>query len=166
MNDSLKRKLDAFQLKGLRQILKLQTTYVNRNNTNEHVFAVANSSINTWGNRQKEHGGGFRPKKHIIPISDYYELQRRKLVVAILNEDQDNPITDICINKATLELKSYDERRVGRPRHNWWSFGLKQYWEYVTRTHLQRFYGVEFDSDNNDHIAVIHEAANTRLGCS
>eukprot|EP00959_Pyramimonas_sp_CCMP1952_P362387 7589644-Pyramimonas_sp.AAC.1 len=42
VNVALKKKIDAFQLKGLRQILKLQTTYVNRANTNEFVFRRAN----------------------------------------------------------------------------------------------------------------------------
>ena len=30
-------KLDVFQLKGLRKILRMETTYVNRGNTNEEV---------------------------------------------------------------------------------------------------------------------------------
>ena len=38
INDSMKKKLDAFQLKGLRQVLKMQTTYMNRTNTNRAVF--------------------------------------------------------------------------------------------------------------------------------
>ena len=41
VNDTLKSKLDAFQLKGLRQILKIQTTYVNRANTNDVVYTKA-----------------------------------------------------------------------------------------------------------------------------
>ena len=83
VNGSLKRKIDAFQLKGLRQILKLETTYINRANSNEHVFRVANDTINTWEARSPEGGVGFKPKKRIIPISEYYELQRRKLIVTI-----------------------------------------------------------------------------------
>ena len=49
VNDTQKKSIDAFQLKGLRQILKIQTTYgqmesdLDRTNSNEHVFKLANS---------------------------------------------------------------------------------------------------------------------------
>ena len=33
LRESLKKNLDTLQLKGLREILKMKTTYVNRNNT-------------------------------------------------------------------------------------------------------------------------------------
>ena len=71
INDSLKNKIDAFQLKGLRQILKLQTTYMNRTNSNEHVFRVANDTVNAWEERRREGGQGFKPPKQIMRISDY-----------------------------------------------------------------------------------------------
>ena len=38
LNDSLLRTLDTFQLKGLRQIMKIQTTFMDRTNTNEFVY--------------------------------------------------------------------------------------------------------------------------------
>ena len=69
VNDSLNKKTDAFQLKGLRQILGLQTTYVNRANTNEHVFSTANRIINEWEMRRREGGEGFRPCKHIMRLT-------------------------------------------------------------------------------------------------
>ena len=42
----LMQKLNAFQLKGLRKILKLDTTYIDRSNTKTRVFSLANERKN------------------------------------------------------------------------------------------------------------------------
>ena len=39
------KKMDVFQLKGLRKLLKMETTYVNRANTNEEVFRRVNEAL-------------------------------------------------------------------------------------------------------------------------
>ena len=59
-----------------------------------------------------------RKYNHIIKISDYYEMQRRRLIIEIITKDATDPITNICIDRDTLHLKSYDTKRVGRPRFN------------------------------------------------
>ncbi len=46
MNDNTKKRIDAFQLKSLKQILKLRTTFIDKRNTNERVFELANKAIN------------------------------------------------------------------------------------------------------------------------
>ena len=38
-------RLEAFQLKGFRKILKMVTTFVDRNNTNDEVFRRANQQL-------------------------------------------------------------------------------------------------------------------------
>ena len=60
LNDSLKNKLDVFQLKGLRKILGLTTTFINRENTNALVYQKANEEVNetlrpTAGNPYPKH---------------------------------------------------------------------------------------------------------------
>ena len=44
--------LDTFQLKGLRKILRLHTTFVQRNNTNEYVYKRASSEVLGAPNRR------------------------------------------------------------------------------------------------------------------
>ena len=39
------KKMDVFQLKGLRKLLQMETTYVNRANTNEEVFRRVNEAL-------------------------------------------------------------------------------------------------------------------------
>ena len=41
LNTNARKRIDAFQLKGLRQILKLKTTFIDRSNTNERVYQLA-----------------------------------------------------------------------------------------------------------------------------
>ena len=135
LNDSLKSRIDAFQLKGLRQILKMRTTYVDRANSNTVVFQKANDTINSWRERQQLTGKYLR-KKEIIPISKYYETQRRKLIITLITSDEDDPIANICVNKETLTLKDYAKWRIGRPRNNWWKRGIEEYWSFLTQHHF------------------------------
>ena len=45
MRETVKRKLDTFQLYGLSKILRMKTTYVNRRKTNEKVMKNANDKL-------------------------------------------------------------------------------------------------------------------------
>jgi len=45
ISDTLLAKLDTFQLKGFRKILRMDTTYINRTNTNLRVIQEANRKI-------------------------------------------------------------------------------------------------------------------------
>ena len=58
LNDSVINKINTVQLKGLRQILKMKTTYVNGDNTNQKVFEEANKRI------QQEHGQTSNTPRH------------------------------------------------------------------------------------------------------
>ena len=57
------RNLNAFQLKGLRRILKIKTTYVERANTNKKVLEQANAIVNPSNTTGK----------HIKPFSEYIQ---------------------------------------------------------------------------------------------
>ena len=52
LGEALVKKLDTFQLKGLRKILRMDTTFVNRDNTNRKVIETANQAIRTAGGRK------------------------------------------------------------------------------------------------------------------
>ena len=45
LTESSRQRLDTFQLKGLRQILKITTTYVDRQHSNAYVYARANEQL-------------------------------------------------------------------------------------------------------------------------
>ena len=46
-------RINAFHLQGLRRILRLQTTFINRNNTNELVYSHANHVANVTEEERK-----------------------------------------------------------------------------------------------------------------
>ena len=45
LSTAQQNKLEIFHLKGLRKILRMKTTYVDRSNTNRHIIDQANSKI-------------------------------------------------------------------------------------------------------------------------
>eukprot|EP00975_Prorocentrum_lima_P010749 2283458-Prorocentrum_lima.AAC.1 len=57
LNRSHRDMLDVFHLKGLRKILRLTTTYVNRSNTNSKVYSLATEAC----------------RQPVVPISHIYE---------------------------------------------------------------------------------------------
>ena len=138
-------------------MLKLQTTYVNRQNTNEEVFKRANSRINSFAERHIREDR-FRSRKEIIPISKYYEDQRRKLVVQIINAPQADPIRGATAD-ANLRLIEYSTKRVGRPRNNWWTFALNQYWDHIIQQYHPELRGTALNLDSNQHIDILQSVS-------
>ena len=65
-NNTTRNKLDVFQLKGLRQICKITTTFINREHDNRFVYETAE--------RLSEERGKKRLK--IIPLSEQYEREK------------------------------------------------------------------------------------------
>ena len=148
VNDSLKQKIDAFQLKGLRQILKMQTTFVNRGNTNELVFRRANALAGTT-----------HKKQDIVPMSVFYERQRRNAVKEIIAAEMNNPIRSVCANE-NLRLIEHATKRIGRPRNNWWVQALTNFWNYLREQRIPAYRYVDLDVSNPDHISILIEQSN------
>ena len=136
VNDSLKSKIDAFQLESLRQILKIQTTFMNRENTNDEVLRRANGKVNER-----------RPqcdRKAIILISKYHDLRRRKMIAEVIAANEEDPISEVCLVIDTLQLKEHDKRHVGRSRNNWWHLALYDYLSFLKRTYFPGLWGQAF----------------------
>jgi hypothetical protein len=124
MNDNAKKRIDAFQLKGLRQILKLKTTFIDRTNTNVRVFELANKAINEGTKHNNK-------KRKIKSFSAYLEEETTGLFGHVLRAPDADPIRDICFlqNSATPNI-SGDKRR-GRPKLNWVITQMHQVWAKV-----------------------------------
>ena len=116
-----KKRIDAFQLKGLRQILKLKTTFIDRRNTNERVFELANKAINEGTKHNNK-------KRKINSFFKYLEENTTGLFGHVLRAPDTDPIRDICFlqNSATPNI-SGDKRR-GRPKLNWVITQMYQVW--------------------------------------
>lgn len=133
VNDEMKKKIDVFQLKGLGQILNIQTTYAQqtagrqRTNTNMRVYGKAERELNTNLRAGKPH-------RKILKVSDYYDIQRRTLIVDIINRCPDDPVRSITLETEGLKQVGYGFSQVGGPRNNWWDKGIAEYWGLIKRT--------------------------------
>ena len=97
-------------------------------------------------------------------MSQYYEELRRRLLITILSRAPLDPIREICVDEVTSDLKEYDKKRVGRPRHNWWREGISKYWEFLNKSKYPRFENVEYDGTNPSHFAALQEAISHQYG--
>ena len=75
LTTSLMQKLNTIQLKGLRQILKLDTTYINRENTNTKVISTAHTHM--------------KRGSELLLFSEYYVKQRMKLLGHLFRQCDD-----------------------------------------------------------------------------
>lgn len=78
MRSTVKKKLDTFQLKVLRKILRMKTTHVNKSNTNQKVFLSANDKLKMeyhQGNIEREAEGRKKNEEAQKRISG--EIERK-----------------------------------------------------------------------------------------
>ena len=125
-NESHLRKLDAFQLKGLRKNLKLPTTFVNRE---------ANARL-----------GG----KSIEKMSDLHRQRRKILLAALitLSQSVNEPSARATLQDNLIAPHDYGTKRVGRPRLNWVKTTISDFWDEVKKHyHEARDLGVFVPED-------------------
>ena len=113
-------RLEAFQLKGLRKILGMVTTFIDRSNTNAEVFRRANLQVALRGQEQT-----------IQSIQSTLQQRRIALVGHILRQDNDHPIRIVSFRSNSAAPFEVLHRRVGRPRKNWLQESLRMVWQTV-----------------------------------
>ena len=122
LGTALLNKLDVFQLKGLRKILRLDTTYVNRANTNRHVFEMGNSKIRTQGGR-----------KEIKRFSLAYKEAKKRRVARVINAGPNDPQKEITFERG-LKAWNHVNKRVGAPKIKWATEAVKLLWNDIRET--------------------------------
>ena len=111
--------LDTFQLKGLRKILRLHTTFVQRNNTNEYVYKRANEVLGapTEGVERK-----------IKPLTEVLAQKRLKLLGHVLRRERQHPLHQSAFKTQSAVPRETEHRRVGRPRQFWTTTNMEKAW--------------------------------------
>ena len=74
LTEPQKSKLRAFQLKGLRKVLGVKTTYVNRRNTNNRVYQLAESVLND--EYKEEHRENETKRQEEAKVEESGQVQR------------------------------------------------------------------------------------------
>ena len=113
LGSALLNKLDAFQLKGLRKILKIKTKFVNKSNTNKVVMDLASAKV-------KQQGGN----KELKQFSLAYKVARKEMVVKMINANQADPQRHITFERG-LKAWSHTNKRVGAPKIKWTTEAVK-----------------------------------------
>jgi hypothetical protein len=121
-NNSVNNLIDIFQLKGLRKILKLKTTYIDRINTNHIVYEKANEAVGsvTSGEERK-----------IKPLTETLEKRKIKLLGHILRREREHPQHQITFSNNNALPRETRSRRVGKPRKFWTRENMRKAWERI-----------------------------------
>ena len=101
--------------------MHLDTTYVNRANTNAYVYQPANEKCRT----------DKHEKSTIIPMRDYH-TNRKLLLFAqlvVANENKSDPRAAITFSSNNLMPHNYGKKRLRRPRLNWIQETTELFWK-------------------------------------
>ena len=125
LTESMISRITAFQMRGLRQILGIDHTYVNRTNTNKFLLQKANDMF----------GPNHSSRIHLI--THYIHQRAHSLMSHIIRADNSDPLRQVALLPDTAMPMFLMKRRVGRPRKQWTSELLREKW-----TQLQNAQGV------------------------
>ena len=118
LSDAALRKINGFQLKGLRKILKLKTTFVERTNTNAFVYQTARS-----------HTDGEDGRECPKPFSQSYKEARTQRVARLLEKSPSDPERYATLDEASIW--NFPSKRLGRPKDKWAAHGLRDLWNRI-----------------------------------
>ena len=120
----------------------METTYVNRANSNARVFNEANQKLQAEGRT-----------KRIGTFIEAYKKAKRKRAIKILNLPTSS-LHKVTFQNGQLIKWTHLNRRVGRPRANWTEETLLEIWDIIKQTNpLFRF--TSFDHTNQSIIDTI-----------
>ena len=90
-------KLDTLQIKGLRKILGVPPTFIDRTNTDESVRQRIKDELEI----------------EVKPFTEVLKERRLKLLGHVIRAEDDDPLKEVIFNRDIKEIKSVGYRRVG-----------------------------------------------------
>ena len=134
----------------MRKILRLDTTFVNRSNTNALVEARANEKI-------KQQGGNTCIKKFSLA----YKEAKRKRAAKIINASQNDPQRQITFESG---LRPWDHvnKRVGTPKIKWATEAVKLIWNGIREAQSPPRSTQAYNPDSPGQEQKIRAAASAR----
>ena len=138
LTEPQKSKLRAFQMKGLRKILQINTTYINRGNTNARIFSIATQRFSEDLAAEHEARKATKrkkaPKKRKPPKFRDINLDIIDLQVKLLGHTIREPLTE-CTRQVTFKhgitpfIPPKGQNRVGRTRRHWTLRTMERAWK-------------------------------------
>ena len=140
LTQGMLNKINAFQLRGLRSILSLEPTFVNRRNTNQFVLRTASEKAG----------------QEVKLFSELLLNKRVALAGHILRASDTDPLREATYCSQSADAYPIGKRRVGGPRQQWRHFTHKHAWV--------KFSDGRTDYDNTENQnRQIHQMALARL---
>ena len=133
--------LDTFQLKGLRKILEMKTTFIDRANTNQKVYQCAQNLLNTKNLTKKAHNQ--KPEswlaRQVRPLTMVLEEKKLNMLGHVIRRDFSHPLQQVTFDTAAntrygrpLAIKEqWGKRRQGRPRLHWTHENMRKAWDHI-----------------------------------
>ena len=153
--DSLKTRLDAFQIRGLRQILKIKHSFWSHT-SNIEIIVKANMTVERAEHIDWQQFIVCRDIKDmkVKLISQMLEDRKVRLLGHILRCDERDPLIAVTLDSDYKRLM-FDKRRVGRPRNHWT--------EMTMNSAYQKVYDCTFEVNDDTHRLMLITAALDRL---
>ena len=160
LNESTKHELDIFQLKGIRKILGIKTTFIDRSQDTKKIYKQVQSHIDK--NTETGH-----PIRQFKTMSQTYEERKTQLLNSIITSPEGTPTKVITFKPNTLtpvEVHNTQgrKRRAGQPRVKWIDTTLENLWQLIKNTVEECKY-TPLNLDNDTHIEQIKVAAGHNL---
>ena len=129
MNETVKHSLDIFQFKGLRKILGLKTTFIDRQDDAEKIMSDAQA------HRRRSTMPG-RWERQIKNFSQVYEERKLNVLNGIIRSPPGAPTRSMTFKGDALHPVSFTEtegtvRRSGKPRVKWLETPLDSLWKII-----------------------------------
>ena len=146
LNQTAVNRINTFQLKGLRKILQMPTTFAailslleeRQNYSNDRVIETANQSLAAEGKKRVE-----------LFEHTHAKTKTRSFAETVKSHERD-PVKTITF---TDELKpwSYANKRHGRPKAKWADEAAKLYWAQIRHNLAPGLQSSTFDFNNPTH---------------
>ena len=159
LTPSMLNRLDAFQMRGFRYILKIEHSYYSRV-SNQEIYDKINIIYNkgtdiniTW--QEFIAANHFDHPKKLVKLSEYAMNQQNRILGHVIRTpkiDQD-PMKTVTMDE-NLQMPGVHIKRVGRPRYSWVKENCR--WIYEKETHE------EYDPKNQAHDELVKNLATAR----
>ena len=133
-------------LRGLRSILILTHSFIDRTNTNEKIWKLANEKIKN----------PKTPYAQIFTFESTLMHRRIKFLGHLLRAENNDPTRAITFQPNTAKPAIIHKRRVGGPKQNWTWETLKLAWN---AEHPQ----IPFDKSETQLQQILQEAKNRQF---
>ena len=135
-------RIDAFQRRGLRQILGVSSTFAqllsghNKTHTNAYLYQQANEAVAKTPKPGQKH---FVPAKPIKPISMYIGHQALNLLSHVIRASKHDPMRRVTFRGVTIFPKLHERKRAGAPRQHWTLNTIEYAWDLLQDAYQKRY---------------------------